>query len=792
MQVDFLKPNNLAQQFILESLMLETGFSCVLQLPTGAGKTWLAKTAIRKAFSRGMRAIYLTPLRALADELHQSWEKDMVPAKVGIFTGDYSKEGGSYPVSYAKSDVMIMTPERLDACTRAWRSHWHWIPQVALVVADEIHILGDRHRGARLEGAISRLRRLNPFCRFLCLSATLGNRGELTDWLQGIDYSSDWRPVPLTWRIIRYRKAADKADMLASELQHTCLQGGRSLVFVQSRRRCEALSEYLNSKGLRVQYHHAGLGHDDRKKNEAAFRTGEVDALISTGTLEMGLNLPVRQVLLYDTQFFDGIRFSPLPVNTVWQRAGRAGRPGLDKEGEVVLFAPNWDRTVEQYPRAKFENIRSALIQPLALAEQMIAEIGSGLCKSEDQLMRSLGMSLAVFQGDALPIRKTLKDLLRADMAREIPSKKDGAPPRISITPLGRIACRHMLHPVSVIMIRRLIQKFPEFSFFDALFVLALLPDFELSLPVDFEELSSLTMQLNGTPSHVFYRLQDIRNWEAKQSGKRLLSGLKVAILMLDCCRQYSDDLDTAAEEYGVYLFEISRIKESYQRLLLAMSSISKHFDKKERDEPGHEEDKSIATQKIETLYHMVSTTLPAETAMLASIEGIGSKWARKLRSHGIENLTELSEAQSVELSKIKGLTLKRADKWIKSAHKLLKMPSQQTETYVPLIDCGMECGNTSYNKGRTDPYRARRALELNVKITGINMYLVTGGLEPHQVIIEKKHELCDCMDFSKGNVCKHILAVRIKNRKMENEAEDKTSLLENTQVDLFDLWNES
>ena len=64
-----------------------------------------------------------------------------------------------------------MTPERLDVCTRNWRSHWAWLPEVELIVVDEIHLLGDPARGARLEGAyiaIPQVEPLLPFSRAVC------------------------------------------------------------------------------------------------------------------------------------------------------------------------------------------------------------------------------------------------------------------------------------------------------------------------------------------------------------------------------------------------------------------------------------------------------------------------------------------------------------------------------------------------------------------------------------------------------------------------------------------------
>jgi len=314
------------QAQVLDSNLLTSGLSCVLQMPTGSGKTWLASHAVSDALRRGSRAIYLTPLRALAEEVVADWCQ-RYKSPVGIFTGDYGVAGKPFPVAFQHARLLVMTPERLDACTRAWRSHWAWIPEIDVVVVDEFHLLGDRHRGARLEGAISRFRRLNPFTRIIGLSATLGNRAELADWLDGIEYGSSERPVPLRWTVVRYRQATEKPRLLIETVTETVSDGSQCLVFVQSRRRAEELGAMLAAHNIRAGHHHAGLIHDDRRNVEAAFRNDELDVLVATSTLEMGLNLPARQVILYDLQAFDGAGFRPLSTNTVWQRAGRAGRP---------------------------------------------------------------------------------------------------------------------------------------------------------------------------------------------------------------------------------------------------------------------------------------------------------------------------------------------------------------------------------------------------------------------------------------------------------------------------------
>jgi len=148
---------NPPQREIDEHGLLRSGFSVVLQLPTGSGKTWLAEKAIAEVLDHGQRAIYLTPLRALANELLERWRTSFRGHRVGVFTGEFG-QSQAYPVPFEKADLLIMTPERLDACTRHWRSHWGWLPEVALLVVDELHLLGDKGRGPRLEGALLRTR----------------------------------------------------------------------------------------------------------------------------------------------------------------------------------------------------------------------------------------------------------------------------------------------------------------------------------------------------------------------------------------------------------------------------------------------------------------------------------------------------------------------------------------------------------------------------------------------------------------------------------------------------------
>src|SRR5678816_2499412 len=93
---------NPPQQEVVARGLLTSGFNCVLQMPTGAGKTWLAEQAIAATLESGARAIYVTPLRALANELVERWRQRFKEVEVGVFTGEYGQRQ-AFPVSFEQA-----------------------------------------------------------------------------------------------------------------------------------------------------------------------------------------------------------------------------------------------------------------------------------------------------------------------------------------------------------------------------------------------------------------------------------------------------------------------------------------------------------------------------------------------------------------------------------------------------------------------------------------------------------------------------------------------------------------
>jgi len=635
-----------------------------------------------------------------------------------------------------------------------------------------------------------RTRRLNPFFQLLGLSATLGNRAELAEWLGGVSFGSSWKPIPIEWRYVRFQRAIDKPRILIEEIKRCVTDGGQSLVFVQSRRRAEALSAELSDAGVPTGHHHAGLDSNERRGIESEFRNGGLLALVSTGTLEMGLNLPARQVVLYDLQSFDGANFIPLSVNTVWQRAGRAGRPGLDTRGEIVLIAPAWDRGVDRYSAGKFEKITSGLGETPALAEQVLAEVGSGLARTRAQLTRNLQQSLAAHQRRLPTLDKVVDAMRDSGMLVEVPDKR-GNGLVLKPTRLGRVAVRQMLEPSTVSLLAEAFRRedAKALTFFDVILLCVLTDDCEPLIPADFEELGQLGQRLAQEPSTLLGDAVDQMHSRFGLSGRRLLAVIKTALIVRAWTR--IGDTESVAASFGCYAFEIRRLSESVERILAAAAEVLRPprettLDASVPDTETPLNDAPPLAERVSALSAMVAHGVDEETVTLTYIDGLGGTLARRLHQAGIANIEDLALSEPRDLADVRGISPTRAARWIEEATDKVKERSA-----FALRETGPtpQMSRISWSSN-IDPYRLRRALDLET-YQDAGDYVVSGGLEPHRITSRNARIACDCGDFANGQVCKHILAIRLRQKDAEllPLVESISSQANNGELDLFQLW---
>ena len=158
--------------------------------PTASGKTLVASMAIANTLGKG-KAIYLVPLRALANEKYKEFQKLLQDTefKVAMSIGDMD----STSPYLGQNDLLVLTTEKLDSLMR---HNVTWLNQIKLVVIDEIHLLNDPSRGPTLEIVLTILKsKIKP--QMVGLSATIGNPKALASWLGATLIQDSWRPVTL-------------------------------------------------------------------------------------------------------------------------------------------------------------------------------------------------------------------------------------------------------------------------------------------------------------------------------------------------------------------------------------------------------------------------------------------------------------------------------------------------------------------------------------------------------------------------------------------------------------------
>lgn len=262
------------------------GTSLLVSAPTASGKTLVAMLAIISHIARGgRRAVYLSPLRALAAEKYEEFSElsristsgaDWKGMRVGgnndhnssshnrtittaRATGDTRSGTRRISTSSKMSDanIIVATNEAMDA---AIRRNSAWTEDVDLVISDEVHLIGDQTRGPTLEMVLTQLKKkrrgttdgtdnsgIRDSVQMLGLSATVQNDVEIARWLGCMLVRSTWRPVPLAEGVCdangsvvmndgrKFKVDAGSEGIAARLGVDAVLEGGQSLIFAATR-----------------------------------------------------------------------------------------------------------------------------------------------------------------------------------------------------------------------------------------------------------------------------------------------------------------------------------------------------------------------------------------------------------------------------------------------------------------------------------------------------------------------------------------------------------------------------
>ncbi|MHA1340476.1 MAG: DEAD/DEAH box helicase [Promethearchaeota archaeon] len=296
--------------------------------------------ALKRVRSKG-KMLYLVPIVALASLRFVEYKEltsigVVATLKVGK---SYFEEEIDEEIQKAKSaDIIIATYEAIDIILRS--GGYRSLGKIATVVVDEIQMLSDSERGWILDGMIARLKFLYPYAQFIFLSATISEPKKLAEHYNCTLIEFKGRPVPLERHLImtlgEFQKQKIIIQLCLNEFKKKSSYGyfGQTLIFTNSRKRAQSLSEKLNNNGVRAEAYHGGLTLQERKKIESLFKKQIISTIVTTAALAAGVDFPVSQVIFESLAM--GIKW--LTTAEFEQMCGRAGRYHMHDIAKVVIL----------------------------------------------------------------------------------------------------------------------------------------------------------------------------------------------------------------------------------------------------------------------------------------------------------------------------------------------------------------------------------------------------------------------------------------------------------------------
>ena len=340
-------------------LALALGDHVILGTPTGSGKSTVALWLAFLALCTRQRMYYTAPIKALVSEKFFDFVDVLGRDNVGMLTGDVALNGDA-PIICCTAEILANDALRYGDDG-----------EVAFAAMDEFHYFGDPQRGWAWQVPLLALKSV----QFLLMSATLGDTSAISAKIEEMSgravttIADAPRPVPLAYEFADSSllegtiELALKRDLAPVYIVHfaqdAALKSAQSLASfgVSTKEQREAVKEAV--RGVRfttafgktlkrlllmgVGVHHAGMLPRYRRCVERLAQAGVLPVICGTDTLGVGINVPIRTVLLTALSKYDGFRERRLNAREFHQIAGRAGRSGFDDAGTVIAQATVYD-----------------------------------------------------------------------------------------------------------------------------------------------------------------------------------------------------------------------------------------------------------------------------------------------------------------------------------------------------------------------------------------------------------------------------------------------------------------
>ena len=658
----------------VKSGLLE-GTSLLVSAPTAAGKTLIAMLAMMSYLSKNKgKVVYLSPLRALAAEKFAEFkklEKTILGRriKVSISTGDFE----NLEKNLEKSDVLVLTNEKMDSIMRHGAE---WVDDIGLVIADEVHLIGDESRGPTLEMILTQLKLFKDRPQIVALSATITNSDALADWLDCKLVKNNWRPVPLS-EGVSDAGSVTMDDGTTFEFEHSLhgiaidlglqsvMDGGQSLVFAETRLRskslaikaADAVSKHLQKAETKqlakiskkilsdnentdlvktvatlvrkgVAFHHAGLNQNCRQAIEAGFRAGIIKLLSSTPTLAAGVNLPARRVVISSINRYNPKMGTNMPISVLEykQLCGRAGRPQFDDYGESIIVGNgNTEDLLEHYVEGEPEPIKSTMTDDKSLRIHVLSLIVMHPGIQNEELLDFFLQTLGGLQSRRATVKFAIDLSLRFLSDCQMIAKKGD---RYAATEFGKKTSMLYIDPLTATSFKDKIESASKRRkhTFGFLHLVSECKEFFPQFSLRNKDYEAASLMIENNDSQL---LHPISEYECSRS-----------LLALQYWITETSEV-SLSENLGIESGDMHRMVESADRLVYCLREIAKHVERAD------------LLDELDSLRQRIKYGIRKDLLDLVRIKGIGRVRARILHKHGIKNLDDLTGIPLKRLSTI-------------------------------------------------------------------------------------------------------------------------------------------
>ncbi len=378
--------------------LVREGRNVVAVTPTASGKTlvYLLPLFERIIAEPRTRALLLFPLKALAqDQLKRirefSARIEGTSPSAEIYDGD-TPHSRRAKIRQHPPNLLLTNPDMLHMGLLPYHTQWEtFFRDLKYVVIDELHGYKGIF-GSHVLQVIRRLRRIALFHhaspQFIATSATIANPGTLAGHLTGLPFEVVERNgAPSSQRhVIFYNPAASLYTAAVRLLAEAVNNGLKTIVFTKARRITELIHNWTlqSEPGLagRISAYRAGYLPGERREIEGKLRSGELDGVITTSALEMGIDIGGLDVCI--------LVGYPGTIATTWQRGGRVGRKGRDSAIFMLALPDALDQYFMRHPRDFFRrDVEAAVVDeanPYLLSSHLVCAAAEDPLKQDDTI----------------------------------------------------------------------------------------------------------------------------------------------------------------------------------------------------------------------------------------------------------------------------------------------------------------------------------------------------------------------------------------------------------------------